>query len=304
MSTKATIFRDQQLQDEFDKNGFVKFRMFSEEQIGRIRDYYMQTQEAHETIADQRKFHATNETNNPELISSSDNMIRKIMMEEVDKHFIDYKIIAANYLVKQSDQQSELGPHQDLRFVDETRFYSFNIWVATEPTRKENGGLRFVAGSHLWHDTVRTLPSYPWKYKTVFDDLLSMLTDVTTEVGDVVILNHACIHASYPNLSGRIRIAAIMAMIPQEAEITHYFLPEGDPQNEVEEYVMTLQDFVYLKVGQRPENARLNKKFIYDFSPVDAAYLRKEKGVEESQENHNLYEQFKQRLSAIFGIAR
>jgi hypothetical protein len=303
MSSKPPVFRDQALQDEFDKNGFVKFRMFNEVQIDRIRDFYLQTQAEHETIIDRKKFHATNETDNAKLIADSDQLIREVMMEEVDKHFMNYQIIAANYLVKQSDQESELGPHQDLRFVDEGRFYSFNIWVATEPTHKANGGLRFIKGSHLWHDTIRALPSYPWKYKTVSGELFDKLTDVDTEVGECVVLNHACIHSSYPNLSGRRRIAAIMAMIPEEAEIRHYFLPDGDPKNEVEEYAMALQDFVTLKVGQRPESARLIKKFKYDFSSVGPDYFQAVTGPKmEEKGNHNLYAQFKQRLSALFGV--
>jgi ectoine hydroxylase-related dioxygenase (phytanoyl-CoA dioxygenase family) len=299
---KPAVFKDANLQKEFDENGFVKFRMFNESQIRRIHDFYIQTQEEHETIIDSKKFHATNETDNAKLIAESDRFIKDVMMEEVDKHFKDYKVIAANYLVKQSDQQSELGPHQDLRFVDESRFYSFNIWIATEATNKGNGCLRFVKGSHRWDDTIRTMPSYPWRYRDLYDVLPNYLTDVETEVGECIILNHACIHGSYPNLSGQRRIAAIMAMIPQEAEIRHYFLPEADPDREVEEYAMTLDDFITLKVGHRPENARLIRKFRYDFSAVDRKYFNQKVGAPKNKDSR--YEQIKQKLSTLFRVSR
>ncbi len=302
---KPKIFKDDALQKKFDEDGFVKFRMFSEAQIKRIHNFYLQTQEAHETIIASKKFHATNETNNAKLIADSDTFIKEVMMEEVDKHFIDYKVIAANYLIKQPAQESELGPHQDLRFVDEEKFYSLNIWVATESTNKQNGCLRFVKGSHLWAETVRTLPSYPWKYNDVYQELFNYFTDIETTIGECVILNHACIHSSYPNLSGKIRVAAIMALIPSKAEIRHYYLPDGNPDNAVEEYAMTLQDFITLKVGHRPENATLLRQFNYDFSPMRKAAFYSIVGEPKTliPKTENLYEQFRRKLSTLFGVA-
>lgn len=271
--SKPRVFRDEKLQEEFDKNGFVKFRMFSEEQVRRLHQFYLNTRKQHETVIDRRMFHATNDTDNPDLIGTADSFIKQVMSEEVDKHFYNYKTIAANYLLKQPSTESYLAPHQDLRFVDESKYYSFNIWVATEPTNKINGCLRFLEGSHLLHDTIRPLPSYPWKYQNVTQLMPAYFTDVTTEIGDCIILNHASIHASYPNMSGHIRIAAILAMIPSGAEIFHYFLPDGDPGNEVEKYAMSLNDFVNLKVGQRPDSAILIDKFKYDFLPVEESFF-------------------------------
>jgi hypothetical protein len=299
---KPRVFRDENLQNEFDKNGFVKFHMFSKEQVKLLQDYYLETQSKHETVIDRKKFHATNDTDNAELIASADSFIKKIMFEEVDKHFYNYKTIAANYLIKQPSEESDLGPHQDLRFVDEEKYYSFNIWIATEPTTKENGCLQFLKGSHRLHDTIRPLPSYPWKYESVISLIPPYFTDVTTEVGDCVILNHACIHGSYPNLSGRTRIAAILAMIPKEADIYHYFLPKGNPANEVEKYAMTLDDFISLKVGYRPENARLIDKFKYDFSPVNTSEFIEWINQTMPNEKKHMdkgYEFIKNRLSAL-----
>lgn len=268
---KPRVFRDEKLQKEFDENGFVKFRMFSPEQMARLHNFYMDTQDAHETVADKRKFHSTNDTDNSELIFDADSIIKQVMFEEMDKHFCGYKTIEASYLLKQPDLGSELPPHQDLRFVDEEKFYSFNIWVATEPTNKQNGCLRFLKGSHRLHNTIRTFPSYPWKYRDLTPLIPSYMTDVPTEVGDCIVLNHACIHASYPNLSGKTRIAAILAMIPEEAEIYHYFLPDGNPDNPVEEYTMDPKDFIHLKEGERPQSAKLIQTFSYDFSAMDKA---------------------------------
>jgi ectoine hydroxylase-related dioxygenase (phytanoyl-CoA dioxygenase family) len=300
--SKPRVFKSEQLQREFDENGFVKFRMFSIEQTNRLADYYAQTRSEHETIIEKRKFHATNETDNAELIAGADKFIKQVMMEEVDKHFFNYKTIAANYLVKQASEQSLLGPHQDLRFVDESNFYSFNLWVATEPTIKANGCLRFLKGSHRFYNTIRPLPTYPWKYRNVEKLIEENFTDVTTEVGDCVVLNHACIHASYPNLANSVRVAAILAMVPAEAAIVHYFLPEGNAENEVEEYAMTLQDFVNLKGGQRPQHAPLVRKFKYDFSPVNELEFRWKLSVE-INENKTLMNYAKQKLSTLFRIA-
>lgn len=302
---KPSVFKDEQLQKEFDENGFVKFRMFSAEQVEQLRKFYYDTQQAHETVIDTKKFHATNETDNAQLIADADSFIKKIMLQEVDKHFCNYKVIAANYLVKQPSEQSILRPHQDLRFVDETKFYSFNIWVPTESVNRENGCLRFLKGSHNFYDTIRPLPSYPWKYRNMEAVILENFTDVPAEPGECVILNHACIHASFPNLSNAPRVAAILAMVPKDAEIVHYFLPDGNPENEVEEYAMTLHDFVNLKGGQRPQHAPLLRKFSYDFSAVNPAEFAKK--LKDPKKNKSLlnngYEYARQKLSTLFRVA-
>lgn len=305
--SKPRVFVDEKLQREFDENGFVKFRMFSQDQIERLSDFYFRTKQAHETVIEQRKFHATNDTDNAQLISDADRFIKSVMFEEVDKHFFNYKTIAANYLIKQPGDQSELGPHQDLRFVDEERYYSFNIWVATEPTSQANGGLRFLKGSHLFFETIRPLPTYPWKYRDVTDIINENFIDIQTEVGECVVLNHACIHASYPNLTKHARVSAILAMIPQQAKILHYFLPDGNEANAVEEYAMSLEDFVNLKGGQRPQKATLIRKFMYDFDAVSRQDFLIKVGVNNYLSKSLVkagYEYAKQKLSAFFRVAR
>ncbi len=304
--TKPSVFKDPSLQKQFDENGFVKFKLLSAEQVELLHRFYFDTQSAHETVIEKRKFHATNDTDNAQLIGSADAFIKGVMLPEIEKHFYNYKTIAANYLVKQASEQSVLGPHQDLRFVDEQAFYSFNVWVATTATNRHNGGLRFLKGSHLFFDTIRPLPTYPWKYRNVEPLIEKNFTDVETEIGDCVVLNHACIHASYPNLSNHIRVAAIIAMVPQDAEIVHYFLPDGNELNEVEEYAMSLQDFVTLKGGQRPANARLVRKFKYDFSAVDVNEFKAKAGLAIAKPKSLLndgYTYAKQKLSALFRFA-
>jgi hypothetical protein len=305
---KPRIFLNDQLQKEFDENGFVKFSMFSKEQVEKLHNFYLKTQIQHETVIDKKKFHATNDTDNAGLIASADEFIKQVMFEEIDNHFCNYKTIAANYLLKQNSVESDLLPHQDLRFVDEEKFYSFNIWVATKPTNKTNGCLRFLKGSHRIQDTIRPLPSYPWKYQSVISLIPKYFTDVTTEIGDCVVLNHACIHGSYPNLSGHTRIAAILAMIPKEAEIFHYFLPEGNPNNKVEKYAMTLDDFINLKVGHRPEHAPLLESFNYDFSEIEEAsfinWVNNNFPDQKKLNNKNGYALIKDKLCSLFGVVK
>ena len=87
-------------------------------------------------------------------------------------------------------------------------------------------------------------------------------------------------------------------MIPKDARIYHYFLPDGNPANKVEEYAMVLNDFINLKYGQRPQNALLRKTFTFDFSPVDTATFLKELKYKIEEKDHG-YKFIKQRLFAL-----
>lgn len=296
--SKPTILKNSKLQEEFDKKGFVKFKLLDNEQITRLEDFYYETQKEHEVIIDKKKFHATNETDNAHLIAQSDLKIKEIIYPSIQDHFFNFKPIAANYLIKQIGQESILGPHQDLLFVDEKKYYSGNVWIPTSATAKQNGCLRFIEGSHLWSETIRPLPSYPWKYETVKNELESLFVDVPTEIGECILLNHACIHASYPNLSDKIRIAAILALVPEDASIYHYYLPNADPSQKVEQYEMTLEDFVQLEGGKRPKNAKLINSFFYDFTPIQNKVLSsiQKKNPKKIDQNDT----FRNKLQALF----
>ena len=91
-------------------------------------------------------------------------------------------------------------------------------------------------------------------------------------------------------------------MIPKEADIYHYFLPDGNPENEVEKYAMTLGDFISLKVGYRPENALLIDKFKYDFSPINTSQFKVWINQNMSNEKTRMDKRYKfirSRLSAL-----
>ena len=79
--SKPAVLRDPKLQAEFDKNGFVKIRIFTAEQVNRLHDYYLKTQTEHETIINKKKFHSTNDTDNADLISIVDSFIKEVMFE-------------------------------------------------------------------------------------------------------------------------------------------------------------------------------------------------------------------------------
>ncbi|MDB5282352.1 MAG: hypothetical protein JWO06_1427 [Bacteroidota bacterium] len=262
------LMKDERLQLEFERNGFVKFRFLEPNQLEELKQLYESTKSEHEVIADEKKFHATSQTDNTELVIAVDKKVREVMKEQIEKHFVNYQILTANFIVKQCGPASELKAHQDWTMVDESRFFTFNIWVALQATNRLNGGLRFLKGGHKIIPTLRISPYTPSVFSGVTDIIEDNLVDVFTEPGECVLLNHGSIHASYPNLLPEPRVAVVLGISHHDAELYHYYLPPGQSTDKIEKYLMTARAIMELKSDQRPQLGKFLGYVSHDYQKV------------------------------------
>lgn len=149
---------------------------------------------------------------------------------------------------------SEVPLHQDWSFVDEARYRSLGLWCPLVDVDTVNGCLQIVPGSHVGGHAPRAAFS-PFRYAQIAEQLRgSYLVAMPMRAGQAMLFDNRLIHASPPNRSDRLRVAATAVLVPSEAQLLYYHIADRRDPNRVE--VFEVEDSFYLTTDlpQRPND--------------------------------------------------
>lgn len=267
-----TILKDSDLDGRFKMDGYLRLPLIDADGIIALRLLYEKTRVEHERVAHSNPFHSTQDTFDSDLIAQVDCEAKELLMPLVHRYFHDFKVLTANFLVKESGHGSVLHPHQDWNFVDETQHFSFNIWIPLEPTHRGNGCLRFLPGSHRILPTIRANDNYTWAFAEVKEILEPLLRDEPTSQGECILLNHAVVHGSYANLEERPRVALVLGMCPADASLRHYVCTDGST---LRTYSMMPEHILHLRKGEPPKGTALIDTSEFRFPMVSKSQLER-----------------------------
>ena len=256
------LFISPQHQQKFEEDGFVKIPLLNASEIASLLAEYDKVSEQHERL--NIPYITTSLTYDAGLIARVDEVLQRIMGPAIDKFMIHYKLLFGNFLIKMPVSNSETAPHQDISFVDEDQYASVNIWVALQDINKENGCMYFLKGSHKLVSTLRPACQYDWEFEQVKEEIIRHADTFTAKAGDAFIFNHAVLHGSYPNTSGKPRVAAVIAAYHSEAPLIHYYMPK-DKKGVLQKYAMTKEAFLNFTEGEPPQKGVLVEEFNYEF---------------------------------------
>jgi len=256
------IFKDKKLQTEFDENGFVKVKLLSEIQVDELNALFNSLKAEHAEV--NALHHTTTDTQKPELILQVDAQIKSVLMPELEKLMQNFKPLAGCFHIKESGAGSATGIHQDPTFVDETKFYSANVWVALHDVNERNGNLYFVPGSNKV-ECLRVTPNSPNYYRDFQTDLPAMAEQVPLKKGEAVIFTNSTIHGATDNLSNDLRLAATLLVCSKSAEWLIYYKDENTPPDKIEKYLLDLNSFVKMAKNGRPDKVKFKENILYNF---------------------------------------
>jgi hypothetical protein len=268
-------FHQPDLQQTYEKMGFVIVDLFSRETAAELAKFY------HEIHAETHPgFHST-------LHHSASDYRRKVM-QEILKHvqapllniLANQEIITCSFVVKEADPQSQVILHQDWNLTNETEYPGLNVWVSLTDTDIKNGALHLLPGSHRLPPTLRGT-GLPDPCRSLQTLPLQQLFCAATKAGQAVIYDVRTLHASPPNLSAHKRIACAIGSVHADARKVHlHYQPDKNTLTTYEvdsdffiDYTPDPAFFSRLKLIEQvnqPEN-----KFTL-FSPADIQHLIKQ----------------------------
>lgn len=263
MKGQLPIFKDPALQEQFDRDGYVKIKLLDADKADELYRYFIAQQSEHDVV--NGLYQSTTHTNSPELIKKVDTYLKSVIVPELGQYFQNYETMMATYITKQPGPGSDTILHQDPTFVDEQQFVSANVWVALHDIDHNNGNLFFVRGTHRLIPTLRVTPDCP----TGFDEVKSIMPEHIFEVpvkkGEAILINHSVVHGATPNLSKSPRIAAVLAIRTAGSDWIYHYLERGAAYDKIEKYEVDLETFITLEKDGRPKTGKFVGNIKWEF---------------------------------------
>lgn len=214
---RRTLLDDEQ-QAEFSRAGYLTLTTLDPEVVSRLRAIYDEV--FPETM---QGFVPTYAVATPERKARANRMVKEVLEPVIGPRFDRHRAFNSSFLMKWPGEDSALPLHQDTCYVDERVFRSAVVWVALDDADEhlDNGPLQVIPGSHRFDRLPRGTRTW-WPY----DEAARFAEEHCTVAlpvhsGDVLVMDNALIHCSFPNRSDRPRLAVAISMAPEEAGLIH-----------------------------------------------------------------------------------
>lgn len=279
------IFKEDSLQEEFEKNGYVIVDFYNPEEIQFLLNLY---RELHPV--DEKGFFPSTFSKDKKYRAVADEQIRKIGSRSIDHYLTDYKVVCGSFIVKSPGEDSIMDVHQDMTLVDESEFTGINIWCPLIDLTENNGLLYALPGSHRFFPTYRG-PSLPTIYQNVYEEVKNYSIPLFLKAGQAVLFDQSILHWSKPNLSNEVRPVTNTYFTHKDARFQICYF-DNNERGEVEifsqeESFMTNFDQFGENIYDRPKIGLSKGMFKYDFPLLtkEELELRYKKVIDIEKEN-------------------
>ncbi|MCO5229626.1 MAG: phytanoyl-CoA dioxygenase family protein [Chitinophagales bacterium] len=133
---------------------------------------------------------------------------------------INYEPVQGIFSNKPPHPDSTMCIHRDWNLVDEAQFTSLSVWTLIDGDSNQHGHLDVWPKSHLEHYSVR---GRNFDFEILPEKFEHSRKTIYLKAGDAIIFDHRLVHASGANLSDTDRLAAVLAFLPKEAPLLHYY---------------------------------------------------------------------------------
>ncbi|MBL4709579.1 MAG: phytanoyl-CoA dioxygenase family protein [Flavobacteriales bacterium] len=277
------------------QEGSVFFPLLSSEEITALRELFFQHHPQ-----DPQGFYATTHLEDKTLRKQISNQIYKIIAPKLEGLFSNIQVLGGAFISKAPGEKGILPLHQDWNIVDEEKARSYNLWIPLCDVNDFNGAMRILERSHLKEKTYRgpnISPSLHHISRTVEDHMFS----VNMKAGEALIYDHALWHSSPVNQSKEIRLAIVMGIIADGADMKYYHQNGAD----IEEYNSHPNFFFENDRENGHKTLSLHQRFPFKIGSLDETefeqiYLGKEIQVKEELKQSffsSLFNRFKNKSS-------
>lgn len=250
------IFRDEERQRFFEQEGYAVFPLLDESEINDLKQFYESL-----NIKDEKGFgfHVSMDQTDKEMCRIVREKVWSVVLPKLDNHLKDFKPFVASFVVKDPNPKGVVPAHQDWTFTDgeEQGFSSITCWVTLVQTSIDNGGMGVIKGSHKLMQNPRPSPS-PQTPVPLSDHMFSIfpyLKTIDMKPGEVLMFDNRTFHASPPNATNEIRLAAGVGVTQKDAKLIHYYLKPDGTKSTMLKYAVD-EDF-FLKY----DNAELARRY-------------------------------------------
>jgi hypothetical protein len=280
-SQMKKVFKDNALQNEFEKNGFVILPFYNPTEVTFLLNLY---RELHPV--DEKGFFPSTFSKDKNYRNKANEEIQRVGNRSINEYLTDIKVVCGSFIVKSPGAESVMDVHQDMTLVDESEYTGINIWCPLVNLTETNGVLYVLPESHRIFPTYRG-SSIPNIYENVYDEIKKHMVPKFLKAGEAIIFDQSIIHYSPPNLSGEIRPVTNTYFTHKDATFrTAYY----DKENHPDEVELFEQEFSFMtnfeqfgeNIFARPKIGRSLGYFAWDFPKLTPELLEKKYGSKKS----------------------
>lgn len=237
----ADLFIQKSHRDTFAEQGYIVLPLLEKEGVNTLLHFYIQIEKS---AGVEKPFYTSIWSDDKVHRQSVNDAVIAILFPALQKKLKAIQPVFANYMVKETGDNSALIPHQDWSFVEEPRHDSATVWCPLMDVNKTNGNLQVIPGSHLLNNYERArFADAPFR-EIEKTELKKLLVDIPMKTGEAIILNSRMIHASPDNTSNKQRIVASVVIAPQQAPLFHWEYELCDDKQLTKKYSIK-GDFFY-----------------------------------------------------------
>jgi len=260
------VFINQDLEKEFQKNGYVKLPFLNSKQVEQLKNTFFNLVKnsggnnipgeflgnPDYEITYDFTFIDKNIDYKKETFKAIDEIFKPIYDLVLD----NFKPIIGNFIRKQQNQ-GEVPLHQNWAFADENKCSTVSIWVPLVDSNVDNGTLQVVPNSHKRFGQYRG-PMVPWELEGIKQDIINnYLVPLETKAGDCVILDDSIVHYSAPNKTDGLRLTIQLILIPEELPSLHYHLNPAKSNEKIEVLEVDHEFYMNFNPWKLPENEKV-----------------------------------------------
>ena len=249
------VFKDPALAARFDRDGYIILPLLNKEQISFVQSLYHTFPNDINNTFDSSSFQEDTAAK-----TALNQQINQRVQASINEIFKDYKALGSSFLTKRSGDDSIMPLHQDWTVVDENKYASITCWIPLIDTTPSNGAIQVIPGSHKFSKALRS-PSLSVSFENCYTELLPFLETLNLKAGEAFIFNHALMHASHKNQSGKDRVALTYGLTHKDAPLFMYYNSDGN----VTKYTMPDNMFIeYHKIRFEPQLGEPIESFEYN----------------------------------------
>jgi hypothetical protein len=263
---QSQIVKDETLNQQLLELGYIVIPFLNPDAIKELKSLF---HSQHQVKEIKQLFVSSMHTNETEIETINDK-IKELFKPSIDNYFQFVQHLGGTFIAKAPDPNNLLQPHQDWNIVDETNYRSYTIWVALQDVSSENGAMYVLPKSHNLVRGYRHL-TIPSVYGKIYDNVWKKMKPIYLKAGEAIVFDHALGHASLPNKSNSIRIAATHTLISENAELRFYWNNNGI----IEEYQGERSYYIQKAAKSGPSHLKKIKDLDFKMHQLDEREFQK-----------------------------
>jgi hypothetical protein len=224
------VFKDNELQQQFAKDGYVIVPFYNEEEVEYLNNLY---HDLHPK--DEKGFFPSTFSKDKEYRTKADDEIQKLGSRTMNEILEDVKVVCGSFIVKSPGADSIMPLHQDMTLVDESKYCGMNIWCPLIDLDDKNGVLNALKGSQRIHPSYRG-SSIPNIYNNVQEEVIEYMKPIYLKAGEAIIFDQSIFHYSPPNLSDGVRIVTNTFFTHKDATFMTVWYDKDNHKGQVERF--------------------------------------------------------------------